>query len=231
MTSGLTEYLAEGLAPFGLFLRGGFVFGDDDDAPAGPDGKPARSLLLVGNVGGSLWPAFSAWSAEEGRTVDHPLDAWTRLLVDPVAQTVGARAVYPFEKPWQPFQRWAMRAEGSRPSPLGILMHPEFGLWHAYRAALLFDVEVENQVPRATIHPCDQCVDKPCLTTCPIGAYKLSGFDVAACSTHLRSPALEDRPHGGCSARNACPVGAAYRYSPEQQAFHHAAFLRARATD
>ena len=36
-----------------------------------------------------------------------------------------------------------MRAEGLKPSPIGILMHPQFGLWHAYRGALLFDVEIE----------------------------------------------------------------------------------------
>ncbi|HMV67399.1 MAG TPA: hypothetical protein PKA64_11160, partial [Myxococcota bacterium] len=26
---------------------------------------------------------------------------------------------------------------------------------------------------------------------------------------------------GGCLARSACPVGAASRYGPEQQAYHH----------
>src|SRR4030095_137820 len=34
--------------------------------------------------------------------------------------------------------RWAMRAEAVAPSPLGILIHPDYGLWHAYRGALAF---------------------------------------------------------------------------------------------
>jgi hypothetical protein len=32
----------------------------------------------------------------------------------------------------------------------------------------------------------------------------------------------------GCKARLACPIGAAYRYEPEQMAFHMEAFRRAR---
>ena len=31
-----------------------------------------------------------------------------------------------------------MRAEAVAPSPLGILIHPDYGLWHAYRGALAF---------------------------------------------------------------------------------------------
>ena len=29
-----------------------------------------------------------------------------------------------------------MRAEGLKPSPLGVLVHPDFGLWHGYRGAI-----------------------------------------------------------------------------------------------
>lgn len=222
------DALSSALALHGLAPRGGFVFGADEAAPAALSGKPARSLLLVGNVGGAMWPPFSRWHETEGRGRDHPLDAWARLVIEPVAAASGARAVYPSDKPWHPFQRWAMRAEGLKPSPLGVLMHPDYGLWHAYRAALLFDVDVSIQQSRAENHYCDQCVGRPCLTTCPVGAYSVDGFDVAACAAHLRAPDLEARPHGGCSARNACPVGGDHRYSPAQQAFHKAAFLRAR---
>ena len=69
-----------------------------------------------------------------------------------------------------------MRAEGLKPSPLGILMHPEYGLWHAYRGALLFDVEISIQVPHEPIHLCDLCIGKPCLKSCPVDAYSDAGF-------------------------------------------------------
>lgn len=224
----LPDGLTDRLAGLGLALRGGFVFADGEEAPAGPSGAPAKSLLLVGNIGPAMWPEFAAWLDRQPDVMAAPLDTWTVEMVGGLAETFGARAVYPSDKPWHPFQRWAMRAEGLKPSPMGILMHPEYGLWHAYRAALLFDVEVESKAPQAMIHPCDQCVDQPCLTTCPVGTYSFSGFDAAACAAHLRSPDLEVRTDGGCSARNACPVGPAHRYAPEQQAFHQRAFLRAR---
>ena len=67
------------------------------------------------------------------------MDAWTREVVDPIAEAFGAAVVYPFAgPPYLPFQRWAARAEPLAVSPLRIFIHPVYGLWHAFRAALLF---------------------------------------------------------------------------------------------
>lgn len=217
--------LAEQLARHGLALRGGFAVTASDGTPTAAGGRPACTLVLVGNVGGAMWSHFSAWPGESG---PDPLDRWTKAIVDPIAAAAGARAVYPSDRPWQPFQRWAMKAEGLRPSPLGLLMHPVYGLWHAYRAALLFDVGIPFPLPRAEIHACDQCVDRPCLTSCPVSAYGAGGFDAAACAGHAGGAAGSACRERGCLDRNACPVGTDWRYPPEQQAFHMAAFLRPR---
>lgn len=120
-----------------------------------------------------------------------------------------------------------MRAEGLKPSPLGILMHPEFGLWHAYRGALLFEVEIPIQVAYAPIHLCDLCNGKPCLKACPVGAYSESGFLYQDCLGHVHEPRGEPCRSLGCLDRNACPCGAAYRYPAEVQAFHMASFAGA----
>jgi hypothetical protein len=129
-----------------------------------------------------------------------------------------------------PFQRWAQRAEPVFPSPIGMLIHPEHGLWHAYRGALAFAGEIAGLPPRGAAHsPCDSCADKPCLTTCPVGAFGPEGYDVPACAAHLRRPAGADCMGLGCRARRACPVGRQATYLPEQAAFHMAAFLGARA--
>ena len=141
-----------------------------------------------------------------------------------VAEQFGAKAVFPSDKPYLPFQQWAIRAEGLQPSPLGILMHPEYGLWHAYRGALLFDVELPFAPPHNPIHLCDACVGKPCLKACPVGAHSAAGFAHGDCLTHVRSPAGEPCRTAGCFDRNACPYGTAYRYPADQQAFHMAAF-------
>ena len=44
--------------------------------------------------------------------------------------------------PW-PFLTWARRGGAGHVSPLGLNIHPTYGLWHAYRAALLFPVEFD----------------------------------------------------------------------------------------
>src|SRR5690606_16718138 len=125
--------------------------------------------------------------------------------------------------------RWAQRAEPVFPSPVGMLIHPEHGLWHAYRCAFAFAGELEG-VPerRAVSSPCESCAEKPCLSTCPVGAFDGSAYDVPACAGHLRRPEGADCMGLGCRARRACPVGRAATYLPEQAAFHMAAFLEAR---
>jgi hypothetical protein len=233
----LPARLAARLGDRGLLLRGGFLAEPGEGLPASPGDGPARTVLMVGNAGSVIWPHFRAWLARQPAGLANPLDQWTRAVVEPIASEFGARAVFPFDRPWPPFQQWAMRAEGLRPSPLGILMHPEFGLWHAYRAALLFNVEIPIQPARNPIHACDVCVEQPCLSACPVDAFSGSRIDAQACRGYLATGAsssidstagagLPDCMGEGCAARNACPVGTAYRYDPEQMRFHMAAFGR-----
>jgi Fe-S-cluster-containing dehydrogenase component len=116
-----------------------------------------------------------------------------------------------------------MRAEALQPSPLGILMHPRFGLWHAYRGALLFDHEISIQAVPALNHICDLCSEKPCLNACPVAAFTDAGYAVERCRSHVRDEGTHCR-EAGCIARNACPHDA-YRYPDHVQAFHMAAFI------
>lgn len=215
---------AAALAPSGLILRGGFNFSDDEERPHGPSGRLARAVLLVGNGGAGYWRHFSQWRAGQPGGIAHPLDTWSRRTIEVAAGAVGARVVMPNDRPFAPFQRWAMRAEGLRPSPLGILMHPRFGLWHAYRGALLLDVEVSIQAPGAVIHLCDLCVGKPCLNACPVAAHAGEGFAYETCVSHVRSPQGHECRARGCLDRNACPQAAKWRYPAEAQAFHQKAY-------
>ena len=216
--------IARELRVNGLILRGGFVFGANETAPSGPSGSPAKSVLLVGHAGPSIWPHFSRWREAQPADLANPLDTWSRAVIGDVAQKFGARAVSPSDKPYLPFQQWAVRAEGLKPSPLGILMHPQYGLWHAYRGALLFDVELPIAPLETMIHLCDACIGKPCLKACPVDAYSHSGFAYGDCLAHVRGPDGSACRIGGCLDRNACPYGTEYRYPADQQAFHMAAF-------
>ncbi|TWB61745.1 ferredoxin [Rhizobium sp. ERR 922] len=219
------EQLRAALRVHGVFVRGSLSF-HEGEGPLLTDGTPARSVILLGNIGGSIWPAFSKWlDMPVNRTRKNPLDDWSKAIIRPVASRLGATAYFPSDTPWQPFQRWAMQAEGLKTSPLGILIHPNYGLWHGYRGALGFADALEGmEVSPFSPHPCDLCVEKPCLAACPVGAIAAAGFDLSGCRSHLRTPQGQvGCMAGGCLARNACPVGANYRYPAEQLAFHMAA--------
>ncbi|MDF1792939.1 MAG: ferredoxin [Thalassobaculaceae bacterium] len=208
--------LAARLSPLGLIPRGGFAVVPDD----GLDNTAV--VVLVGNAGPALWPVFSA-QRRDGRD---PLDSWVRRRLTPVAARLGARLVMPNDgPPYAPFQRWAMRAEAVHPSPLGLLIHPRYGLWHAYRAALLFSAAIELPDREETASPCADCTDRPCLSACPVGAFDGTGYDVPVCRAHAAGPRGHACRSGGCLARHACPVGRGHAYGPAQQAFHMAAFL------
>jgi hypothetical protein len=107
-------------------------------------------------------------------------------------------------------------------------IHPLYGLWHSFRAALLFPVVFDLPAPSAGASPCDSCAGRPCLSACPVGAFDGQTYDVDGCARHLGSHVAGACMTGGCLARHACPAGAAWRYGPAQAAFHMAAFLRAR---
>ena len=213
--------VASAIEPTGMVARGGFVADPADDVPDVADGRPARSVIIVGNVGAAMWPRFRA----EQRDEPDPLDAWTRRTLQPVADRFGARLVHPSDRPYRPIMRWAQRAADVWPSPIGLLIHPNDGLWHAYRGALLFDVPLVDLPPTGeSTSPCIDCA-APCLTACPVDAFGVDRYDHEACRAHVRSDRLPDCMSQGCAARRACPVNADGCYPADQMRFHMAAFV------
>jgi hypothetical protein len=221
--SPVLDEIAAGLEPHGILIRGVVNFGPGEGPLLG-DGTLARSVVLLGNVGGSMWPSFTEW--RKGHDGSDPLDTWSKALIRPLAEQLGAAAYFPSDPPWQPFQQWAMKAEGLKSSPLGILIHPQFGLWHGYRGALGFPFAMENS-PGAAEHPCESCAEKPCLSACSVNAVSPSDFDIPRCSAYLASDAGRVTCMvSGCVARNSCPVGVQHRYPPGQLRFHMEALVR-----
>lgn len=203
--------LADLLAASGLILRGTTTHKN-------------QSVILIGHGGSSIWPHFSAWLARQNPVPENPLDTWSKAIITAASTEIGGQAVFPSDKPYLPFQQWAMQAEGLRPSPLGILIHPVYGLWHAYRGAILLPDETLIQPVQKLSHPCDSCVEKPCLNACPVNAFSDGGYDVATCRIYLKTDDGQTCMSGGCQARLACPVGREYAYLPEQMRFHMGAF-------
>ncbi|MBU4531054.1 MAG: ferredoxin [Hoeflea sp.] len=233
--AGDIETLEAELAGHGLCLRG-WVFPDAETAPRLSTGGAAAAVGLIGHLGGDFWPIFETWHHQHSG-VENPFDSWSKAVITPLALSAGGEAVFPSDKPWQPFQQWARAAEGLKGSPLGMLIHPVYGLWHGYRGAILFGPEALAQLGLsaaaneagsavgATIHPCDTCVDKPCLSACPVDAFSPNGFDVASCRAYLKTdPGRKGCMSTGCLARDACPVGRAHRYDGAQIRFHMTAY-------
>ncbi|MFO1034311.1 MAG: hypothetical protein U1E15_09645 [Hyphomicrobiales bacterium] len=208
----LSRIRREGFEPLGWF------------APGEADGVAARFVILIGNAGPAMFWRF----ARERNPQRDTLDGWTRAVVTPLAADLGAEAVFPFDVPHRPFLTWARKAGAGHVSPLGLNIHPTYGLWHAYRAALLFPVAFDLPEHKSGPHPCESCEAKPCLSTCPVSAFDGLSYDVRVCGRHVLSGAGAACVAGGCLARLACPAGKGYVYEPEQIQFHMRAFRAAR---
>jgi len=215
---GVYARLSAVAATLGIVCRGGFVLEPGEELPEVDAGRPSRTLVLLG-FGAMQWSVFAA-SAEFADGQPHPLDRWSVRVIGQLGTLFGARPLYPFGgPPWWPFQSWAQRAEVLHSSPLRILMHPRFGLWHAYRGALLFAGEFALPPRMSWPSPCESCATKPCIASCPAGAVTPNGFDRAACAAHVASPqGIACR--SGCLSRGTCPVAVSHRYSTEQATFH-----------
>lgn len=215
--------VAEAIASTGMVARGGFVPTPDDGVPPLADGRRAATVVVIGNVGGTMWPRFRR---EQPSRVDDPLDTWTRDRLGPIAARFHADFVHPSDEPFRPFQRWAQRAEDVFPSPIGLLVHPDHGLWHAYRGAFLVAEEVVGLPPVGRrSSPCETCADRPCRSACPVGAFSDDGYDAIGCARHVLSDAEPRCLTAGCAARRACPVGRRHVYGADQMRFHMLAFM------
>jgi hypothetical protein len=210
------QAIADAVVRHGLALRGGFAPAPPDGVPDLAPGQRTVTVLMIANTGGAMWRAFEAARRDE----QNPLDAWVARVIGPLAAEHGARAVYPYDTPPLPFQRWAQRAWPLHLSPLGLLIDAKFGLWHALRAALLFDCAVAVPPIAPAAAPCATCETKPCLSACPVSAFSAQGFDYKGCRAHLATAEGDDCVIGGCKARAACPVGAHHIYSPAQVRYH-----------
>lgn len=214
--------IGRALTESGLAARGAFHPAAADGVPEVAPGRAAGTLVLAGNVGPAMWRAF-----RRRRDPDRDLlDAWSLDVLTPIAERFDGIALFPFQRPYLPFQRWSTKAEACHISPLGIALHADYGLWHGYRGALALSKRLELPAPNRSANACEGCAGRPCLFACPVAAFKVGRYDVAACVAHLSTAAGADCMALGCRARRACPVGRAYRYAPEQAAFHMRHFLR-----
>ena len=219
------DQLRRRAAQIGLAVRGAFHPEPGELGAILGVAKPG-TVVLLGFTGGDQWSAFQdSKEAQDG--LPHPLDRWSQRVIGALASELGATDFYPSGSPSLPlpFQRLARRCEPVHPSPIGLLIHETYGLWHAYRGGLCLRERIA--LPPAPPHasPCERCSARPCLSACPVAAFQNGSFDLDACVGHVLSAAGTDCRENGCLARRACPVGPQFRYAPAQARFHMSAFL------
>lgn len=216
------DEVKEAVGAAGMAYRGAFHPATDDLPEAERAG--VGTLILLGFVGSGQWAVFTASPEYRDQRPD-PLDRWSHRVISALARQFRAKPYFPFTAPLMPFVKWARKAEAVYPSEIGMLIHPDFGLWHSWRGALAFretfDLPSRDVRPR----PCDACVEKPCLSVCPAHALGGGGsFNAARCVAHIRRPEGADCMERACAARRACPIGRAFQYPPEQADFYMRAF-------
>jgi hypothetical protein len=184
-------------------------------------------------------PGGAAPAAPEPVAATGPLDAFTTARVLAIARAALGeapgrwRVVFPFGpadgEPALPFQHLGMAAGLPAPGPLGLQIHPTYGPWWAYRAALLSrlpfaDATGGDGAPADEPLPdaCAACTG-PCRSACPAGAVTRAGFVFEPCRARRLA---EGSPCAhACVARQACPVGVGHAYGAPQIAFHMEASL------
>lgn len=190
-----------------------------DDVPLGRYSR----LVLIGNGGTNMWDVLRRSTTgpwiDRADPVDDFSKAVTRQFVEKYLLDADSHLFYPGPSSVSLIQLGAL-ANWSHSSPLGLGIHPRYGLWFAYRAAFLTTAELALRTEAAAAHPCEACVEKPCVSACPVGAVSATDlFDVSTCYGHRLQP--ESNCASQCFARAACPVRLEHIYSSEQIAHHY----------
>ena len=179
-------------------------------------------LVLIGPRGGSDWWNRVTASPEWQDNAPDPLDRWSKRVLADLAARFNGAALFPSDgPPWPPFFRWAIESNQIWQSPVGMLVHASSGLWVSFRGALALPFQVT--LPQQD-NPCLSCVERPCVTACPVNALSASAYDTQTCHAHLDTPKGADCLNSGCRARRACPVSQSHARLAQQSAYHMSRF-------
>lgn len=217
------------LQPHGLLVLGEFSPQSDEGPFTAGLEDQAGQIVLVGNAGSAMWDSFQESPEYEDGRAD-PLDRWSRRIGESVAAEVGCEVLFPFDgPPYPPFLQWAARSGQVFTSPIFLSIHRQYGLWHAYRFALvLHNQPDELNTGGDMTSPCMECDGQPCLHSCPVDAFSPAIYRVEECVNYLRQDARSTCRLRGCAARHACPLAEEFHYIQDHAIFHMNAFIKSR---
>lgn len=176
-------------------------------------------IILIGNGGRALWASIppSQWLQAD------PIDQYSSAAAGRFAQQVltqdNFQIIYPGITPVA-LQQLGTVAGWHTPSPLGIGINPQWGLWYAYRVAAITNDPLPEIWCPAPPSPCAACAEKPCLSVCPAGALSAtSTIEMNMCAGYRLTP--ESSCADRCQARLSCPVATEQRYTLDQIQYHY----------
>ena len=165
ISSGIDELSSRGLNIF-LSIK-------VSELPSGlinfPMDQRHKTLCLVGAGGPALWGQLP--HPLQGA---HPIDDFSLRLIRDFAKTYlndDLEVLFPNDSYLLPLQQLGRLMGFSQPSPMGIDICNDFGLWFSYRAAFLTSKDIEQKSSAYHQAFCNECPRHLCLIDrlhCPI---------------------------------------------------------------
>ena len=155
-----------------------------------------KTLCLLASGGKKLWENLPHPLTIE----DHPIESFSKKVMMKFASDFlkdDIEILYPADSSILPLQKIGRAMNLCRQSPIGIDIHPDYGLWFAFRGIFLTNLEISTPTPKTFESPCDSCSDRPCMNF-----------------TNKNQ------------ARLNCPIKTQHRYCDEQITYHQQALER-----
>jgi len=103
-------------------------------------------------------------------------------------------------------------------------VHPVYGPWIAFRAALLVDVGIDSPGDALGFDPCPRCTARTCIPACPAGALVSARMGHSEVPDHRVEVETDCAPR--CHARAGCVLGPEHRYPDDELSYHQMRALR-----
>ncbi|MBY0413966.1 MAG: hypothetical protein K2Q18_07365 [Bdellovibrionales bacterium] len=122
-----------------------------------------KYLILLGAGGKTLWKNLPLPIKHD----EHPIDKFTLFHIKEFSKNIlqddDIEIIFPNDHYLLPLQQLGRFFNLSKPSPIGIDISEEFGLWFAYRGAFLTSKKIPSSFKKVFSSSCEACSARPCL--------------------------------------------------------------------
>jgi hypothetical protein len=124
------------------------------------DIQKTKTLCLIGNGGRSLWEKLP----HPLNIKTHPIDQYSKNQIHTFSESIDSEVeiLFPNDHYTLPLQRIGRALNVCTQSPIGLDVHPSFGLWFAIRGVFLVSKKMSMTLENP-FSPCNTCTDKPCM--------------------------------------------------------------------